>query len=402
MRIVFLAVLSIAAAGEATELNEIYFGARPFGMGNAYTAIANDEYSTFSNPAGITRALKARSRQGMAVFKFPNLTVGSNGSTAFYQDLQSGQKETEELIAEAASDGGKRLWAFGGLYPVGIFKLGNQGAIAVGGYGAGRGLVYIDPDKPDLTEIDSVIDLSGIITLGYANRTNRLNFGLSLRPIQRYAYQDTIPSSEITDPNLIQERVQLDSLTMTGIGIDAGLMFTFADFWFPTVGLAILNLPTGKKDAFLNPYSKKNETIYGNVFTPATELNQDNQPLSTIDPTDIRLGFSITPRLSRKLAFRLAFDVHHWPTQFGDGYMGYNDVEFIKLFHAGAELFAGNPLERSRWAVRVGLNQGHYTMGATAKFSLFSLEIATFGQDVSTDESPAEDRRVVGNISIEF
>lgn len=397
-----LLTLLLSSSIQATELHEIYFGARPFGMGNAFTAIANDEYSPFTNPAGITRARKNRSRQTMHLFKFPNLTVGSNGGTQFYQDLQSGQQATEELIAQAASDGGKPLWLFAGLYPVGIFELGKQGAVAVGGFVGGRGFISVDPSAPQNTTIESTIDTSGLINVGFSNKTNRLNFGFSIRPIQRWAYEDTIPTTELADTALIQERVQLDSQTLTGLGLDAGVMFTFADFWFPTLGLSVLNLPTGSKENFLNPYSKKSQTIYGNVYTSAVDLGQDSQPLSTIDPTDVRLGFSITPRFNRKIAMRLALDVHHFPLEFGGGYLGYDGIEPIKMVHAGAELFAGNPLEQSDWSVRVGLNQGHYTMGATIKFSLFALEFATFGQDISTDASPDEDRRFLGNLSIEF
>ena len=37
----------------STEIKEFYRGVRPMGMGNAFTALANDEDSVFYNPAGI-------------------------------------------------------------------------------------------------------------------------------------------------------------------------------------------------------------------------------------------------------------------------------------------------------------------------------------------------------------
>ncbi|MDA9951142.1 hypothetical protein N9D31_01080 [Oligoflexaceae bacterium] len=391
-----------AATVSATELHEIYYGARPYGMGNAYTAIASDEYAVFTNPAGITRARKNRSRKKMHLFKFPNLTFGANSSQNQILDLQNGDETTEELISESGGEGGDPMWIFGGIYPVGIFELSPQSVVAVGALMSGRGFVLIDPDSPQNTTVESTLDTAGVLSLGISNRNNRFNVGVTLRPTQRYAYEDTIPTVELSQPSLVQERVAFDSRSMSGLGVDVGSMFTFSDFWFPTLGFSILNFPTGCKANFLNPYSSKEETICGTVFEPGTPFVQDNQPLSSIDPTDIRLGFSITPRLSRKIALRLALDVHHLPIQIGDSQLGYSGVEPVRLLHAGAELFAGNPLERNNWAVRIGANQGYYTMGATMKFSLFAFEFATFGQDISTNSKGNEDRRFIGNFSIEF
>src|SRR5690606_23650032 len=139
--------------------------------------------------------------------------------------------------------------------------LGKQGAIAVGGYISGQGFVALDPEAPLNTSVTSILDTSGLINIGFSNQTNRLSFGLTLRPIQRIAYEDTIPTLELANAALIQERIQFDSLSLMGMGVDAGLMFTFADYWFPTLGIAIRNIPTGTKQDFLNPYSKKNQTI---------------------------------------------------------------------------------------------------------------------------------------------
>ena len=386
----------------AIELTEIYYGARPFGMGNAYTAIANDEYSIFTNPAGIARARKNRSRASMHMFKFPNITVGSNGDQQALVDLQNGQKTTQELIAEGAADGGKPLWLYGGIYPVGVFEVGSHAA-AVGGYVSSRNFIFIDSDTPDNAQVESVNDAGAVLNFAYANRTNRFNIGLTIRPMQRYAYEDTIPTIELEDQTAIQARVAADSLTMTGMGVDAGMMFTFADFWFPTLGVAVLNLPTGCEENFLNPYTKKEETICGTIFQPSVPLaGADATKLSTIEPTDVRVGFSITPRITRKVALRLALDFHHINVPAGEQNFGYSGIETLKTIHAGVELFAGNPLERNSWAVRVGANQGNYTMGATIKFSLFAFEFATFGQDISTTSTRNEDRRFLGNFSIEF
>ena len=66
---------------------------RAAGMGDAYTAVANDEGAVFYNPAGIARARKARSRSTFHIAKFPNLIAGANSEArSFYEGYKSSQE----------------------------------------------------------------------------------------------------------------------------------------------------------------------------------------------------------------------------------------------------------------------------------------------------------------------
>ncbi|RYD71951.1 MAG: hypothetical protein EOP84_24015, partial [Verrucomicrobiaceae bacterium] len=169
--------------------------------------------------------------------------------------------------------------------------------------------------------------------------------------------------------------------------------------YFPTIGLSVLNAPTGCKDDYLNPFSKKRERVCGTVFKGSFE---NPEAISTVDPTDVRLGLSMTPRFSSKLAARIALDLHHLPVTIGDNHYGLDGIAPLKQLHAGIEFFVGNPLERSPFTVAMGLSQGFFTFGATVEVGVVSLEFSTYGRDISATDSPKEDRRMLAGLSMEF
>jgi hypothetical protein len=257
----------------------------------------------------------------------------------------------------------------------------------------------VDSEDETLAQTSVVSDLGGVIGFAFSDRSNRFNFGLQVRPITRYAYEDTIPLTTLTNKSEFQRTLKDEANKSAGIAIDAGVLFTVADFWFPTIGIAVLNLPTSCKENYLNPYSKLRENVCGTVFQGSFG-NPD--ALSTVDPTDIRAGISITPRLGRQLAMRIGIDVHHIYLTSGSQNYGLSHVDPLKQFHAGAELFVGNPLLPPEYSIAAGVGQGFYSMGGTAHLGFLTVELAVYGTDVSATATPKEDRRVVGALAVDF
>ena len=172
--------------------------------------------------------------------------------------------------------------------------------------------------------MEVVSDQAALLGAAYTNRSNRFSVGLQLRPTLRYAYEGRFASSELTDKDAMKERMQADANKSQGVGIDVGMIYTFADFWYPTFGLAVLNLPTGCREGYLNPFTEKRETVCGNVYS-GDFGNED--ALSTVDPTDIRAGVAITPRLTRKVNLRFSIDAHHIAVPVGDSVYGLSGIE---------------------------------------------------------------------------
>jgi hypothetical protein len=257
----------------------------------------------------------------------------------------------------------------------------------------------IESDSPNVASVNAVSDVGAVLTLGWNDPSNRLNAALQLRPLSRYAYENRIPSANLVDKKALNEYLRKDSNRADGLGIDAGFMYTVADFWFPTIGIAILNLPTGCKSDYLNPYSETRQNVCGTKLH-GTFGNPD--ALSVLDPTDVRIGLSITPRITRSTNMRLALDAHNLPIGTAKQSYGLQNIPFSALIHAGVEIFAGNPLVLPEYSFRFGINQGFITSGFSLSLGAVELEFATYGVDVSSSPKALEDRRYSASLSLGF
>ena len=143
-----------------------------------------------------------------------------------------------------------------------------------------------------------------VLGASFSNKSKRLNFGLQIRPILRYSYDGTNQISTYGDAATITEEITNNSNEDSAVAYDMGFLWTLADFWYPTLGIAVFNIPSGCKTDYLNPYDQTAQEICGTYFQ--SDSTVDKNALANLDPTDIRLGVSISPRLARKMAIRMA------------------------------------------------------------------------------------------------
>jgi hypothetical protein len=394
-------LLMLSANLQAEEIRNPYLPVRAAGMGGAFTAVANDEGALYTNPAGIARVRKNRSRDTFHISKFPNMIVGANAeSYSFYQGFKTSQdKSVEGVVTEEEDFGTKPFYARAGIAPVMIFDAVRGTPAAVGLFSETTSKIVIDKETPDEARVEVVSDQGANLAIGYTNRSNRFNIGLQVRPTARYAYEAKIPSGDLLDKKTMQDHLQNESNKSTGLGADFGMMATLADFWYPTIGISVLNLPTGCQDDYLNPFTEKREKVCGNKFTGDIG-NED--ALSNVDPMDVRVGVSITTRITRKVNLRFALDAHNIHIPAGDMNYGLSGLETSKQLHAGTELFFGNPLLIPALSFRGGYSQGFATYGASLNFRYFTLDFASYGVDVSSTSTPSEDRRYLGALSFGF
>ncbi len=409
--IISLLIQSTSLLGE--ELHDLYIPTRPVGLGGAFTALANDQSSIWTNPGGISRIRKARSRATNHLVSFPNISVGANteGISLYnkIQEINDISDETEkntkltELISSAGSKG-KNSWINLSANPVYFFEPNRNSPIAVSFFSNTKLKISVEDVNKDTPSssfqtIQSVADTGVSFGVGFSNFTNRLTYGLQMRAIQRQAYDDKLPLTTIIDNTALNSEIEKNGNTTQAVAFDFGFLWTVADFWFPTIGASIMNLPTGCQENYLNPFSEKRETICGTKYS-GTVKNKDS--LFLVDPTDARVGLSLTPRLTRGMALRIAFDLHHIPLKSGDNNYGLPEISTTKQIHGGLELFFGNPLKLTPLAVRVGVSQGFVTAGFTLRFWKIVLELAAYGKELASDESSQEDRRSSLAFSLEF
>ncbi len=383
------------------ELPEGFVGPRPAGLGGAFTGVANDENAFWTNPAGIARARKARSRNGVHIAKLPNAIIGYNtGSRGLYEAVKSASdSEVAESIAEADIISDKPFYVRGASFPVMIFESGKNQPMGFGLVANSVSKIYIDKDIPTDARVVSISDTGALFGLAFTTFANRFNFGLTLRPTYRYAYEDIVPVEDLKSSTDMSKRIRSEANKGIGIGADLGMLLTLSDFWFPTIGVAVRNLPTGCQADYLNPFTEERTKICGTKYS-GSDANPD--ALSNIDPMDLRAGVSIAPRIALNFGIRFSADIHNLYLNTATNYYGLPGVDAAKLLHGGLEFFRGNPLEQSPFSLRVGANQGFVTYGASIDLKWIHLDFASYGVDVSDKARRVEDRRYIAAAGLIF
>jgi len=238
-------------------------GARAWGMGNAYVAVANDAYSPFFNPAGLSR---------LESWGFASM-----------------------LSADMAIDRKHNYVAIGGNFKFGALGASwmNSGIndVPKTGDGSGGGTF-------NYTE--------NVFTLTYANCHGSFHYGINL---------------------LIANR-DLDSETKSGIGGDVGVQWDFHNE--ATIGASAqhLGLKVGEDDV----------------------------------PANIRMGIAVHPEMMNGFTFPLEIQ----KTQ---------DRDHI-TFRMGGEYAYDFDSEDYGAAVRAGVDDGAFSIGAGLRFLSFWLDYA--------------------------
>lgn len=406
-KVIIIVVIQVSSVAFGYDLPENFVPVRPKGMGGAFTAVANDHNSVWTNPAGIARIRKHRSRKFFHLLTLPNLSVGGNRSSrSFYRQFKlerstaGSQSTTSSNIESAAEEfsGSKPLWARVSANPLLFFEAAKGTPMVLGLYTDSR--VELSPgDDASQARVSAVSDVGALIGVSFTNWVNRLNFGLQIRPSSRFSFDDSVDYETLADASQVQKLVSTHGNALTAIALDMGLLYTLADFWFPTLGIAILNLPIGCKDDYLNPFSRERERVCGTKYRGSVK---NSESLYLVDPADLRVGVSITPRIFHKLSVRLALGYHHLAVMLGESTMGLGGIDTAKQLHAGIEIFSGNPLSLPNFSFRGGINQGMATFGLSLRLNTLYLEFASYGQDISTTPSSSEDRRFVMTVSTEL
>lgn len=398
---------------QAAELPYFYPATSAFGMGGAHTAISNDGFSPWTNPAGISRIRKNRSRKNVNLIRIPEITATTNQKGQQFVSAVRGNADEAEKIAQIASAVAGDQNSFAGSAAYSSAATGSLSFMDIPRHrpwvlGAmTHSHAKIVSDSPSATNpgatVEFVSDTFGIVGMAFTNRTNRVNAGIQVRQISRFGYEDKMEIAALAsgDFNALKDTFLKESNQLSATAVDFGFMATLADFWFPTIGLAAYNLPIGGcVENYLNPYTQTRQTICGTVYSGTI---QNPESLHLVDPTDLRAGMSITPRLSRKFAFRFAMDMHHIVvTPDNKSYYGLDGVGFQKQLHGGVEVVIGNPITINPVSFRFGMSQGLTTYGASLHLGWLSLEFASYGVDTSADVTSAEDRRSQVTVAIDL
>ena len=402
---VFISIVLFSSNIFTCDLSYQVESARIAGMGQAFTALSDDLSAIWVNPAGISRVRKNRSRKFVNWFSSPNIfmSANQNGQT-FYNAFQKNRtkvKEGENLISKSLSELGEidqeRICFSIAANPVVYFDYPRGSPWAFGAFSSLRTeLTASTGDTHSL--IQSVSDTGIVLGKAWTGQNNRLTLGFQWRFFWRYDYYDSVDNALISSRQVMSKLIKDKGNKGVVTAIDIGGLWTVADYWFPTFAFSLRNLPLACQSNYLGTDSEERVKACG-VSLRGTIKNE--QSIYILDPMEIRYGFSLTPRLSRKFAFRIAIDMHKGYIKSGTTYYGVPLRNPAEQFHAGVEAFLENPLTRSPFAVRGGYNGVGLTGGFTLRASRAVIDFATYEQKVAGIRSSGTENSYLLGFSLE-
>jgi hypothetical protein len=354
-------------------------GVRANGMGGAFTATSNDETSIYSNPAGLSETRNPATKKLLHDVMLPDAEVGGNGQMLSNMHADPNTWGSD-LVQSAKANPGSQSYLLLQSFNEIIFGGKNSTTYLVGiPIRSENKMAFIDPSNPTKAYTVSTTTVSGAFALSGSSTRGLFHYGIDVRPNYRVDYQNNaFDTTNITNTSDFINAANNNGEKTTSVGIDAGFTATAADYWFPTFGFAVRNLPTGCVNNYVNPINQNVETMCGAIRDGGSSSAPNT---SKVDPTEIRAGFSLTPRGragKTKVNLRLSVDAYPIPIQIGGNNYGVDGVDINRLIHAGAELFFGNVLIQQGFALRGGYMEGGATWGASLSLAFLSIEYSSY------------------------
>jgi hypothetical protein len=344
----FILLTSVVRAAELTEVNT---SVRALGMGNAYTAIVDNDDSLFYNPAGLGRV------EGIN-WNIVDLYVGANGEDVYdtYQGFGDTSTGTAAFANNVKSLFGKSIWIGGGgksALTVPYFGVAAYDGLTASAY-------LSNPAFPNMN-INFINDYGFAAGVAFDIVPKIITMGFVGKKITRIG--SAFPIGVSTLANLSSTQLQDDLNNRgTGYGVDYGVNFMIPAPIKPTFSFVWKNLgyTTFTKD-------------YGAVAPPMIK-------------DEMIAGFGCLIDLPG-LDIRPAFDFK---------YMNRPEEQLGKKLHFGIE-FDFPILE-----LRAGFHQGYYTAGAGIDLGVLKIDAATYGVELGEYPGQHEDRRYIIEGSLEL
>ncbi len=356
------------------------------GIGGAGVASGDDVESLFSNPA-LTAGLRSlRSSQILQSFQLPLPNSISFNQISLNEVYKSSQSDILKsfLASKAQTSETKQSYVATQMFPYIMLGYKLFPTLVIGfPIRSEHKLALLDPATPTNIYYHGVTTYTSLFHLSFSTGLGALQGGFNFRPNYREEYYTTsLNSDKVTFSGLYG--LGHDQATVSyGTNMDAGFTVGVYDYWFPTFGVSVINIPTGCQDNYYNLYTQKSEKICGSVrYLGRNDPNGISKKFaSQIDPTEVHAGGSITPRLKIlrfNIRLRLAADVYPIPIAIGDSKYGVSSDSVFDMLHAGARLFFGNSAFGLGPYASVGAMNSAMTWGGGIRYKVFNLEYASF------------------------
>lgn len=350
-------------------------------MGDAFVAIADDYNALFYNPAGL-----ARREYGQVDLSLDFSMAAS--FTKFYKDVADAGKVTGTESQKIASYTsllqsyyGKQFSLRAGLFE-GTWVRPGWG-VAVIPMDMTIDLVVHNTVGPSI-DVRSYFDTT--VAYGYGadikGVEGRLSWGATGKFINRgFASKQVLPLDLAADSNVIKKEDLQEGYT---IDADLGLLYT----------------PFLPSDGLLS-YFRLARPTFGAVLRNVADLGF-GRSLKLLN----KEATAAPERMYRVLDVGTKFEYPNLWIFSGRGALDIRDIghpnfSLKKGFHLGFE-FDWRVASWWKGAYRIGVSQSYPTLGFSALFTYFNLDLVTYGEDVGTYDSPRENRMYMAKLNIDI
>ncbi len=372
-------ILVFADGSLQTGIHHQYQSPRPLGMGDAFVAVASDYNALMYNPAGLARLEEGEINLSL------DFAAGANFQK-FASDISDAGKtagtDSQKITAYQTllqNYYGKQFSTRMGLLE-GVWVRPHFG-VAVIPADFSMDLVINNTVGPSI-DLRSYLDTT--IALGYGKDfkgiPGRLSWGVTGKFVNRgFASKQILALDLAADSTLVKTTDLQEGYTADA---DVGILYTP---FLPSDG--ILSVFRLAKPTFGAVVRNVGETGFGNSLKVLNKSKTD-APEKLYRVLDVGTKFEY-PNLWI-FSGRGALDIRD---------IGHPNFNLKKGFHLGFE-FDWRVSSWWKGSYRIGVNQNFATLGVSALFTVFSLDLVTYGEDVGTYDSSRENRMYMAKLNI--
>lgn len=349
-------VLLIAFAFDvnAQERRSFYSGARCQAMGGACIAVTNDETALLVNPAGLG---KLRDFYG-TIFD-PELEFGYQ-TQGFYSEKSFSNPYSLEDIKDALDKKRSAYYhAKAQVFPSFVGR--NFGIGLYGNY-------LLDAEMSgDGSTINTYYrnDLAFVLGFNFRFFDGRVKLGFNTKLINRIEVDN--PTLSSTGP------LNYSAIASEGLGLstDVGLILTAPWTFLPTLSAVVRD-------------------VGGTSFDQANGIRMSTTTRPNLVKQDVDVAAALFP-------IHTNYVRSSWTVEYRGLLTSQDEPDKAKLIHAGLEFNFGDV-----FFLRGGYNQRYWTAGMELASERFQWQVATYGEEVGTVDTPKEDRRYTFKFAFRF
>lgn len=367
---IFIAWLSVMSSAYGSELLGPEVGVIPFGMGRAYTAVADDWLALHYNPAGLALVNSGE-------FQAFDLKLGTNSdtikSTSTYGDIQDSDKTIAGVLNSLA---GKHV------------RVEGSNVTQVTLPHLAFGVMYdvkadVDVQNPSYpaARVRYIKDLSVPVGVaGSFGKNKDLRVGAKVAFIRRRGGTLDVPITQLTGST----GALLDQVNYLGSGWSTTLG---AQYRLPSSGRTEVNLGWVWHDV--------GKTSFGNRST--AERPTRNEDVMTVGAS---VRFPIGGKQNRRLARRYGATRSTNHLTIAADYSHLN--KSLDKEHLPKHLHLGMNLDLPILSLQMGINQTSLTFGLSFDVGVLRIATSTYAEELGSYAGQQKDRRYLLSIGSSF